>query len=335
MYWSTFGALKGVRLEDDRITFASDIVDVNTLIGFFEAPWIMKRGSTYYMLYAANNAGPDSPCTPTTYHACIAYGTASAPLGSWTFQGVMLAIVSSTTSHPGAVQYGNQWYLVYHTADAEDGGNFRRSMAYDRMEFDDASSPPKILPVQQTFRTGPPPAPTYERGQYAVATSEPPNSVVYWIKALKDLKVPRNPLPPQYWSSYDRTRSAAQSTLTYEWNSTVKLSSTSVAFFTDQAAGAVIGVAPPTAWRLEYRASDGTWRLYRTPLRILWRSTIRLRRDLQRNFHAGCPNSTGRVLGWCIYSRYWCRRVVGQVSRVVDVFVNGHGSMLVRNRQKT
>jgi hypothetical protein len=114
IYWGTFGALYGYELASDMTTVIESRVIVTTLTGYFETPWLMKRGSTYYMLYAANNAGPDSPCTPTSYHAYIAYGTASDPLGPWTFQGVVLGIVSSTTSHPGAYSIGDDWFLVYH-----------------------------------------------------------------------------------------------------------------------------------------------------------------------------------------------------------------------------
>src|SRR3546814_12985699 len=57
------------------------------------------------MLYAGNNAGPDSPCTPAVYHACQAYGTAPSPFGPWTWRGGLLGPVSSTTSHAGAVEF--------------------------------------------------------------------------------------------------------------------------------------------------------------------------------------------------------------------------------------
>src|SRR3546814_1021542 len=40
---------------------------------------------------------PDSVCTPAVYHACQAYGTAPSPLGPWTWRGVVLKPVSSTT----------------------------------------------------------------------------------------------------------------------------------------------------------------------------------------------------------------------------------------------
>lgn len=79
---------------------------------------MFKRRGVYYMAYAANNAGPNSECTEAVYYACIAYGSAPSPLGPWTYCGVMLDPVSSTTSHPGIVEFNRTWYLAYHTADA-------------------------------------------------------------------------------------------------------------------------------------------------------------------------------------------------------------------------
>jgi hypothetical protein len=121
LYWGTFGKLKGVELASDMVTVRGTPIDVTTLSGFFEAAWLFKRGATYYLAYAANTAGPTSPCTEAVYYACLAYGTAPSPLGPWTYRGVFLAPVSSTTSHPGIVQYHGDWWLVYHTADAPGG----------------------------------------------------------------------------------------------------------------------------------------------------------------------------------------------------------------------
>ena len=97
------------------VTFKTTPIDVRTLNGFFEASWLFKRNGTYYMAYAANTAGPTSECTEAVYYACIAYGTSPSPLGPWTYRGVILDPVSSTTSHPGIVEYKGKWYLVYHT----------------------------------------------------------------------------------------------------------------------------------------------------------------------------------------------------------------------------
>src|SRR3546814_4428334 len=68
-------------------------------------------------------------------------------IGAVDVAGVVLKPVSSTTSHAGAVEFGGQWYLAYHTADARDGGHFRRSVALDRLEWDDSVSPAAIRPV--------------------------------------------------------------------------------------------------------------------------------------------------------------------------------------------
>lgn len=260
IYEGTFGELRGYALSSDMTTVSSaSAVSVTSLTGFFEAPWLTKRGDTYYMLYAANNAGTDSPCTPTSYHACVAYGTSPSPLGPWTFRGVVLGIVSSTTSHPGAVQLGEAWYLAYHTADAVDGGHFRRSVALDQLTWDDSQAPPAINPVVQTRRPGKAVVPTRNVALQADASSLGATPIQYWTASLNDGKVPSNPLPPDYWCSYDGTASLETSTLVLTWNHTVTLNGTRMAFFADQAAGANEGVPPPKGWTVEYKNAGGEW----------------------------------------------------------------------------
>ncbi|KAF6821991.1 xylosidase arabinosidase [Colletotrichum musicola] len=258
IYFGTFGALKGYELDADMVTIKGDVVDVPNLTGFFEAPWLMKREDTYYMLYAANNAGADSPCTPTSYHACLAYGTAESPMGPWTFRGVFLDIVSSTTSHPGAYQLSNgEWGLAYHTRDAEGGTHFRRSVAIDKLTWDDAATPPAINKIIQTRRASSEETkPTRNVAPLALASSEGETPIQYWIKAINDGRVEQAPLPPDYWSSYAAEQSPESSTLTLTWNATRELDGAALAFFADQPAGSSIGVAPPKAWKLEYK--DGS-----------------------------------------------------------------------------
>lgn len=43
IYWGTFGQLRGMELERDMVTAKGPVVAVNSLPGFFEAPWLMKR----------------------------------------------------------------------------------------------------------------------------------------------------------------------------------------------------------------------------------------------------------------------------------------------------
>ncbi|MEA9586280.1 family 43 glycosylhydrolase [Xanthomonas sp. WHRI 10064A] len=261
LYWGTFGALFGVELERDMVTFKGTPVAVDTLDGYFEAPWLFKRNGTYYLAYAANNAGRDSACTPTLYHACIAYASAPTPLGPWTYRGIVLPPVSSTTSHPGIVAFKGQWYLVYHTADAQGGGHFRRSVAIDRLQWDDSTQPASIRTVVPTRRPQPALPPQRNQAPSAVATASngPQIPLQYWMAALNDGVVKANPLPPQLWGSWTPDN-PPQQWIQYSWAQPVTLDATRVVFWADHPPGAQIGVAPPARWHLEYR-QGGQWHL--------------------------------------------------------------------------
>jgi hypothetical protein len=256
LYWGTFGRLRGMELEKDMVTPKSPEITVTTLTGFFEAAWLFRRKDTYYMIYADNQAGPKSPCTPANYHACIAYGTSPTPMGPWTYQGVLLDPVSSTTSHPGAIEFKGKWYLVYHTADAKDGGHFRRSVAIDQLQWDDSASPARILKVKQTHEPQPPPQLTRNVATAALATaSNEPIPVQYWIKSLNDGIVRTNPLPPDMWGSWTQHNPPNQ-WIQYEWAKPVQLNGSRIVFWGDHGAGAHEGVAPPASWHLEYQDGD-------------------------------------------------------------------------------
>lgn len=259
LYWGTFGKLKGVELAPDMVSVRGTPIDVTTLTGFFEAPWLFRRGDTWYLAYAANTAGPASDCTEAVYYACIAYGTAPSPLGPWTYRGVILDPVSSTTSHPGIVQYRGQWYLAYHTADAPGGGHFRRAVALDRLEWDDAVSPARIRPVVRTGGVPFDATPTADIASHAaLSASNEPVPVQYWLRALNDGRVRANPLPPDLWATW-RPDNPPRQWVQYTWDAPVTLDGASLVFWTDQPAGSGVGVAPPRAWHLEYWA-DSAWR---------------------------------------------------------------------------
>ncbi|MCC4606031.1 family 43 glycosylhydrolase [Xanthomonas campestris] len=259
LYWGTFGALYAVELQHDMVTLKGMPARVDTPAGFFEAPWLFKRHGSYYLAYAANNAGRGSACTPTLYHACIAYASAPTPLGPWTYRGIVLPPVSSTTSHPGIVAFRGQWYLVYHTADARGGGHFRRSVAIDRLEWDDSTQPARIRTVAPTRRPVPPRP--LQRNQapfaWASASNDAQLPVQFWMRALNDGVVKANPLPPQMWGSWT-PNNPPQQWIQYSWAQPVTLARSRLVFWADQRAGASVGVALPVRWHLEYRR-DGRW----------------------------------------------------------------------------
>ncbi|MBY0491645.1 MAG: family 43 glycosylhydrolase [Gemmatimonadaceae bacterium] len=258
LYWGTFGKLKGVELAPDMVTVRGTPIDITTLTGFFEAAWLFKRGTTYYLAYAANTAGPASPCTEAVYYACLAYGTAPSPLGPWTYRGVFLPPVSSTTSHPGIVAYRGDWWLVYHTADAPGGGHFRRSVAMDRLTFDDTQQPARIRPL---VRSGGTPYGHPLTGSLAMqatlSASNEPVPVQYWLRALNDGTVRENPLPPDMWATWT-PNNPPQQWVQYTWRTPVTLGASSMVFWADHPAGSGVGVAPPRAWHLEYWR-DSAW----------------------------------------------------------------------------
>ena len=253
IYWGTFGRLRGMELDRDMVTPKGPEYRIEGLTGFFEAPWLMKRRGTYYMIYAANDAGPHGACTPAVYHACIAYGSAPTPLGPWTYRGTVLPPVSSTTSHPGAVAFKGQWYLVYHTADAKGGGHFRRSVAIDRMEWDDTTAPASIRPVVPTRSPQPPPPPSRNIAPAATAAaSNEPIPAQYWLKSLNDGIIRDAPLPPDLWGTWNGNAIPARPWIEYRWPTPVTIDGSRIRFWNDRPAGSGIGVAPPTAWRIDY-----------------------------------------------------------------------------------
>ncbi|ESQ88836.1 family 43 glycosylhydrolase [Asticcacaulis benevestitus] len=252
LYWGTFGRLKGVELEKDMMTFKGRPVDVSTLKGFFEAPWLFKRNGTYYMMYAGNTAGPQSECTEAVYYACQAYGTAKSPLGPWTYQGVLLDPVSSTTSHAGIVQFKDKWYIAYHNADARGGDHFRRSVSIDEIKWDDSVMPARIELVEPTHPPAGTPAPTRNIAPAArIVASNSPVPVQYWIRALNDGKVHENPLPPDTWGTWS-PNNPKQQWVVYQWEQPLKFNGSRIQFWNDQPVGSGVGVAPPKDWHIEY-----------------------------------------------------------------------------------
>jgi hypothetical protein len=260
MYWGSFGNLRQVELAQDMRTPVGAVRSVTGLTGFFEAPWLFERSGTYYLAYAGNNAGPTSSCTPANYHACIAYATAPSAEGPWTYRGTILPPVSSTTSHPGIVELDGDWWIAYHTADAEGGNHFRRSVAIDRVEWDDTQNPPRMRPVTTTPPKQPDRTPRANVAQEArVTVSNDPVPTQYWVKALNDEIVRPNPLPPDMWGTWTGNN-PPQQWVQYTWDQPVRVSGSQIEFWSDQPRGTGVGVAAPDAWRIQYwDADDGAW----------------------------------------------------------------------------
>ncbi|MCG9696748.1 glycoside hydrolase family 43 protein [Shewanella sp. Isolate11] len=106
---------------------------------FTEAPWVHKRGDTYYLTYA------------TGFPERTAYSTATDIQGPWTYQGVIAeGAANSNTIHQGIVDFKGETYFFYHNGMMQHpntGGSFRRSTTIDYLYYNEDGS---IKPIIQT-----------------------------------------------------------------------------------------------------------------------------------------------------------------------------------------
>lgn len=110
----------------NRDTSNVKINTVDTLPNFEEAPYVSKHNGIYYLVYAAGF--PES----------IAYATSTSATGPWAYQGVIMEpLPGTTTIHPAMFEFKGSTYIAYHNADLPDGGSYRRSVAVDRVYFND------------------------------------------------------------------------------------------------------------------------------------------------------------------------------------------------------
>ncbi|MFI7077079.1 family 43 glycosylhydrolase [Micromonospora sp. NPDC049903] len=246
LYWGGYWGARAVRLAGNMIDTVGSVVTPQGLTHFWEAPFMFKRNGLYYMLYAANDT---QGCVTSSSYACQRYATATNPMGPWTHRGVVLGQVSSTTNHAGVAQLNGQWYMVYHNANAPGGGNFRRSVAVDRMYFNADGT---IQPVVQTT-TGPPPNPG---GGVAppVGTNLAPSATVSTshVSAWESLAAINNGGVPA--SSADRSNLAygnwpQQGTqwIEYRWPTAQTINRTATYWFDDGQ-----GIDLPASCRVQY-----------------------------------------------------------------------------------
>jgi len=150
VYWGTWGIYKGFgcgvgRASADLRTFTESRLIPNTEAkDFFEAPFVFKRNSIYYLMYSSES------CHNETYH--VQYATSRSPMGPYEYKGSLLETSADGTVHgPGhhsVLVEGDRYYIVYHRHDnPHSNRGFHRQVCIDRMEFDAEGN---ILPIQPT-----------------------------------------------------------------------------------------------------------------------------------------------------------------------------------------
>ncbi|WP_437736494.1 glycoside hydrolase family 43 protein [Sorangium sp. So ce1335] len=131
MYWGN-GTLRYVKLNSDMISTSGSITNV-PLNGFTEGPWLYKRGSLYYLVYAAIS-GTEK----------ISYATSNSPTGPWSIRGDIMDAGRTYTNHAGIVDYKGHSYFFYHNSALPGGGDFKRSVCVEEFTYGADGSIPKI-----------------------------------------------------------------------------------------------------------------------------------------------------------------------------------------------
>lgn len=92
---------------------------------FTEAIWVHKKGELYYLSYASG------------FPEKIVYATSSSIKGPWQYRGILNEVAgNSPTNHQAIIEFKGKDYFIYHTGAAQpDGGEFRRSVAIDRLYY--------------------------------------------------------------------------------------------------------------------------------------------------------------------------------------------------------
>lgn len=109
---------------------------------YFEAPYMLKRNSVYYLMYSINDYRNDD------YH--VEYATSSTPVGPWTTKGRITSPIGDIKGpgHNAVIRKAgcsDEYYFVYHRRTSTNVDE--RQVAIDRMFFDGSGN---ILPVRIT-----------------------------------------------------------------------------------------------------------------------------------------------------------------------------------------
>ncbi|MDR2883418.1 MAG: glycoside hydrolase family 43 protein [Alistipes sp.] len=147
LFWGN-NACYWVRLGEDMISLDGPIhaLDVRdeSIFGpdFEEAPWVYKRGGTYYMIYASG--------LPESIH----YATAPEPDGPWKYRGVVMPRQGGIgTNHPGVVDYRGRSYFFYHNDFLPGGHDHRRSVAVEEFAYNPDGTIPLMTMTEGVARS--------------------------------------------------------------------------------------------------------------------------------------------------------------------------------------
>ncbi|MGN8069128.1 family 43 glycosylhydrolase [Mucilaginibacter sp. 22184] len=140
LYWGNT-TLNIQQLNTDMISLAGTRGH-NKPSNYFEASYVIKRNSTYYLMYSVNDYRNDD------YH--VEYATSSSPMGPWNTKGRITSPINNIKGpghnavlrKPGC---SDEYFFVYHRRTSTNVDE--RQVAIDRLFFDSAGN---IMPINIT-----------------------------------------------------------------------------------------------------------------------------------------------------------------------------------------
>jgi len=115
-----------------KATQSWEKISYGGLLKWNEAPWVLKNGNTYYLMYSAN-------CYDSKYYG-VGYATSSSPKGPWIkYSNNPVLSYTDEVSGPGhhgvVADNGGQMWMVYHSHMSPSGGGDRQ-INIDKMNWD-------------------------------------------------------------------------------------------------------------------------------------------------------------------------------------------------------
>lgn len=149
LYWGsgwnwTNGHCLVAKLNPEMSELTTEPQDI-TPPNYFEAPYMLKRDSLYYLMYSKGK------CTDSTYQ--VRYSVATSPFGPFV-EGknspILRSIPSTKTIGPGhhtIVQLDGNYYIVYHRISAASGKDLLRELCADPLYFDETGAIQRVNPT--------------------------------------------------------------------------------------------------------------------------------------------------------------------------------------------
>jgi arabinoxylan arabinofuranohydrolase len=127
IYWGNT-VLKYAKLKKNMTEIDGPIMNIKP-DNFVEAPYVHKRGKTYYLSFSRH--WPEE----------TVYMTSASPLGPWTHRGVIMDKNEGVkTIHQAIVDFNGKSYIFYHNSKLPTGGEFRRSVAVEELHYNSDGS---------------------------------------------------------------------------------------------------------------------------------------------------------------------------------------------------